>query len=88
MPKTDPDIEQGILAALQTGPMKQADLGDLFPLERYIAVGNTVRDMAARGLIEREKCTPTYWVRLAKQEIGTDQDDENGDGCSQSASRP
>ena len=65
MPKPCPVIEQGIVAILRAGPVKQAEMGDYFPLDRYLDVSQTVRSMAARGVITREKCGATYLVRLS-----------------------
>lgn len=45
-------------------PIKQSQIGDHFPMDRYLDVGHTVRDMAARGMIDREKSGSTYWLRL------------------------
>lgn len=60
MPKPSPDIETGILVILQDGPIKQSEVGDHFPLERYLDIGYTVRDMAARGIITRTRNGATY----------------------------
>lgn len=62
MPKSFPDIEKRILELLLSGPIRQVDIVDAFPLDAYLAVGRTIRDMAARGLIDREKAGATYIV--------------------------
>lgn len=68
MPKSCPDIEQGILAILARGPVKQSKIDEYFELDRYTDVGNTVRDMAARGILTREKTGTTYILRIPSQE--------------------
>lgn len=67
MSKSCPDIEQGILAILARGPMKQAKIDEFFDPDRYTDVGNTVRDMAARGILTREKEGTTYVLRIPQQ---------------------
>lgn len=59
-----PAIETHIIELLRTGPMRQVDIVDAFALDQYLIVGATVRDMARRGLIAREKSGSTYIVRL------------------------
>ena len=66
MPKSSPDIEQDVLSILRFGPAKQSEIGDRFPLNRYLDVGYTVRDLAMRGLISREKAGSTYILRLVE----------------------
>lgn len=62
-----PEIERNILAILRDGPMRQCEIADRLPLELYIQVGYVMRDMAARGVITREKAGPTYIVSLNTQ---------------------
>ena len=64
MPKPCPDLEQQILVLLRTGPMFQKDIMAALPMDRYMDVGPTVRDMEARGIVSRERRPPTYWVTL------------------------
>ena len=68
MPKTYPDIENAILALLRAAPMKQVEIVDRFPLNRYLEVGHAVRSLDAQGLVEREKCGATYMVRIREHE--------------------
>lgn len=67
MPKSCPDIEEGIIEILSNGPVMQAKIDEYFELDRYTDVGNTVRDMAARGILTREKVGTTYILRIAAQ---------------------
>ncbi len=64
MPKSFQDIEQRIIELLAQQPIKQSQIGDHFSMDRYLDVGHTVRDMAVRGVIVREKSGSTYWLRL------------------------
>lgn len=63
-------IETRILAFLRSGPMKQTDIVDAFPLNQYMDVGDAVRNLARRGAITRERCGSTYWVTLPGNQEG------------------
>ena len=67
MPKAFPDLERGIVDLLHSGRMRQVDIVNSFPQDRYLDVGHAVRALAARGVVEREKCGATYWVRLRNE---------------------
>lgn len=64
------DIEAQIVGILRPGPMRQCEIADRLPMELYVEVGHVIRDMAARGIITREKSGASYMVRLGEGEIG------------------
>lgn len=65
---TNEAVEQQIVALLRSGPMKQVDIVDAFPLDMYMVVAKVVRDMDARGIVVREKCGSTKMVTLAESQ--------------------
>ena len=67
MPRPFPDLEPQILALLRSGPMLQKDIVAALPMNRYLDVGPTVRDMEVRGIVTREKRHPTYLVTLKEE---------------------
>ena len=73
MPKSHPDIEQDIIRILSRGSILQSKIDEYFPLDRYTDVGNTVRDMAARGLLTREKEKTSYVLRLNPEALENNQ---------------
>ena len=58
------EIERRITALLQVAPMLQKDIVDALPMELYIDVGRVIRDMDARGLVQREKSGNSKMVTL------------------------